>query len=538
MMMVDCPRCRTKLRDGARFCTVCGLPAAEIAAETERLVTAITSAGGGGATSDAHSGRVLDSKYELLEHLGEGGMGSVYRARRLHIGDEVAVKVLNERGLADRSAAERFRREARSAASIAHPNVVAIHDFSEGRPDGPPAYIVMELVRGESLRGLLKREGRLGGLRAVALMQDVCAGLAEAHRRGVIHRDLKPDNVIVVPPAREGEREVAKVVDFGIAKLCGPDSQLALTQTGALVGTPYYMSPEQCRGETLDARSDVYSLGAMLYEMLAGSPPFRADTIGGLISKHLGELPQPFPPGLKVSPALEAACLRALSKRPEERQADAFEFGRSLRGQDDAQNPADSRAPYHLSHIQTARAEAFGEVPARPKAETARLLKWAAAALALFAFAAVGASLAWFLWPRDDPDTGRRETARVDIPRPSPAQDTGSEVPKGSQDLKGEWVGTFGPLGLPATLTVEESAGGILTGILTQGSVKVAFTGSFDPATRRVTIKETRVLSGGDWSLGENSGSLSSDGRTMSGTGGDALGRQLGVNYQWSFTRH
>lgn len=145
-------------------------------------------------------------------------MGAVYRARRVHIGDEVAVKVLHGSFVADADAVERFRREARAAAMLRHPNVVTIHDFGEARGSAAPAYIVMELAEGASLRALLRSEGRLGPARAVALMGDICAGVGAAHRRQIVHRDLKPDNIIVLPPDVEGERETAKVVDFGIAK--------------------------------------------------------------------------------------------------------------------------------------------------------------------------------------------------------------------------------------------------------------------------------------------------------------------------------
>ncbi|HYG11619.1 MAG TPA: serine/threonine-protein kinase [Pyrinomonadaceae bacterium] len=275
-------------------------------------------------------GHTLDSKYELVARLGEGGMGAVYRARRVHIGDEVAVKVLHQSFVADGDAVERFRREARAAAMLRHPNVVTIHDFGEARGESAPAYIVMELVEGVSLRVLLRSVGKLAPARAVALMQDICAGVGAAHRRQIVHRDLKPDNIIILPPDAEGERETAKVVDFGIAKLRDHAALPTLTQAGTLIGTPYYMSPEQCRGDALDARSDVYSLGAVLYEMLAGAPPFTATTITGVVTKHLTEPPPPFAPGAGVPRVLESVCLRALSKEVNARQPDATTFGREL----------------------------------------------------------------------------------------------------------------------------------------------------------------------------------------------------------------
>ena len=176
-----CPQCQEVLKDNARFCSNCGLSFSSYNTPTERAQMS-----GEDETlslQDPLVGHVLDSKYELLERLGEGGMGAVYRARRVLIGDEVAVKVLLKKFVADQQAIERFRREARAAAMLRHPNVVTIHDFGEARGLDAPAYIVMELVEGESLRDLLQREGRIEAERAVSLMRDICAGVGAAHRR-------------------------------------------------------------------------------------------------------------------------------------------------------------------------------------------------------------------------------------------------------------------------------------------------------------------------------------------------------------------
>jgi serine/threonine-protein kinase len=275
-------------------------------------------------------GRVLDGKYEIVSPIGEGGMGSVYRARRLLIGDEVAVKVLHAKFVNDAPLVERFRREARAAAQLHHPNIVTIHDYGEARGREGFAYIVMELVHGESLRALLRRGGRMDAARAVSLMRDMCAGVGAAHRRGIVHRDLKPDNIIVVPADEDSPAERVKVVDFGIAKLRDMAADGTLTEAGAVVGTPFYMSPEQCKGEPLDARADVYSLGALLHEMLAGSPPFNATSLAGIILKHVSEPPPPLPVDVAASPALRDAIKRALSKDPGARQRDASEFSREI----------------------------------------------------------------------------------------------------------------------------------------------------------------------------------------------------------------
>jgi len=331
---MDCPNCHRPLREGAQFCTACGVRTEHGGRGSLSDSVPTAEAGGAGrpgaAEADSLIGRVLDGKYEILARLGEGGMGSVYRARRVHIGDEVAVKVLHAKFVDDDTLVERFRREARAAAQLQHPNVVTIHDYGEARGPEGFAYIVMELVRGVSLRELLRREGPLDVARAAALMRDICAGVGAAHRRDIVHRDIKPDNIIVLPPEVDGDGERVKVVDFGIAKLRDMAGDSTLTQAGAMVGTPFYMSPEQCRGEHLDARADVYSLGSLLYEMVAGQTPFTAPSITGVISKHLTEAPPPVPERLNVPPALQHVLARSLSKDPEGRQRDATEFAREV----------------------------------------------------------------------------------------------------------------------------------------------------------------------------------------------------------------
>jgi serine/threonine protein kinase len=267
-------------------------------------------------------GKILDSKYELVARLGRGGFGVVYRARRLHLAREVAIKVLNREYSEDKIALKRFRLEAFAASKLNHPNVVTIYDL--GEPRGTiPAYIVMELIEGESLRAILQRVGRLNPESATEIARQICAGVGAAHRSNIVHRDLKPDNVILLPANEDRERETVKVVDFGLAKLRDVTSISMLTESGVVVGTPYYMSPEQCRGETLDARSDVYSIGALLYELLCGKPPFTAPSVTGVIAKHLTEEPPQLSSDLKIPPSLEAAIRRALAKEPDARQENA-----------------------------------------------------------------------------------------------------------------------------------------------------------------------------------------------------------------------
>ncbi len=275
-------------------------------------------------------GNVLDGKYQLLSKLGEGGMGTVYRARRVHIGDEVAVKVLHTRYIAQQEAIERFRREARAAAQLRHANVVVIYDYGEARESGVLGYIVMELVEGKSLGDILETEGKILPTRTAAIMRQICAGVGAAHKRNIIHRDLKPDNIVVLPAEGIDGVESIKVVDFGLAKLRDMLGGDTITKTGTIMGTPYYMSPEQCRGESLDPRSDVYSLGAILYEMLGGHRPFTAPSAAAVIVKHLTEEPPILANESSLPQPLVQTYKRALAKKPEHRHSDATALGREI----------------------------------------------------------------------------------------------------------------------------------------------------------------------------------------------------------------
>lgn len=335
---MNCPNCQQTLEENARFCASCGL--IFIGDMSRGSNCSAATSGMAGKTADDETvetvvrtdplpGRTLDDRYKLLARLGQGGMGTVYRARRVHIGDEVAVKVLHRDYSTEEDIVERFRREARAAAALRHPNVVTIYDYSETRSEAL-AYIVMELVPGVPLGQLLKNGNRLPLKRAVALMSHICAGVGAAHHRQIVHRDLKPDNVIVVPPGSDGETETARVVDFGIARLRDLAATRALTQSGMIIGTPFYMSPEQCRGDETDARSDVYSLGVMFYEMIAGLRPFNAPTPTGVIARHLTQAPPPLHATLNIPRAVEAVLMRALAKDPQARQVDATAFAREL----------------------------------------------------------------------------------------------------------------------------------------------------------------------------------------------------------------
>jgi serine/threonine protein kinase len=529
-----CPGCQQLLPDDSLFCSRCGVATAKINLNTTIKNSPDTDPNNkirDHGSHDPRIGLVLDSKYQLIERLGQGGMGAVYRAKRLHIGDEVAVKLLSHDLLRDEYAIERFRREARSAAMIRHPNVVSIHDFNDAGDNGDSkeAYIVMELVSGESLRQLLEHESRLPPERAVALMLNICAGVGVAHRQGLLHRDLKPDNVIVTPATLDSERETAKVVDFGLAKI-REENVSPLTETGSLMGTIYYMSPEQCRGEKLDPRADVYSLGAMLYEMLSAHPPFRSSNITGLITKHLNEPPPPFEPSLLIPPALAAVCFKALAKSRELRQVDAIAFGKEL------QTALSDPTVYRNVGLSA------NSLPPTITSErrTSHLWKWIVAivGVSIFAIVLVGLGVAAkfgpdLLWQKKSPPEQNNRAQTTPKPQESPANVAAANVSVG--DLSGKWTGTYGPLNQTTTLTINNHNGDSFEGILEQGGTRVAFKGTIESGT--IHMKQSAVLSGADWSLGEDSGTVSSDGKRMSGTGQDAMGGALGITYQWTFSR-
>jgi eukaryotic-like serine/threonine-protein kinase len=280
-------------------------------------------------------GCVLDGKYRLEEKLGEGGMGTVYRAKHVLIDNDLAVKVLHSSLVADRHAVARFQREAMAAARIKHPNAVGVTDFGitelEDSRAGQIVYIVMELFIGESLRDIIEREGPLPVDRAVSIIRQVCLALDVAHRNGIIHRDVKPDNIVI---DKNGQGELVKVLDFGIAKLKdGPtgENRGRLTRQGVIIGSPHYLSPEQCQNTELDSRSDIYSLGIVLYEMLTGDVPFKAPTPIAVAMMHTTDQPVPVREKRPDIPdSIEHVVMRALEKLPENRPQTALELALEL----------------------------------------------------------------------------------------------------------------------------------------------------------------------------------------------------------------
>jgi serine/threonine-protein kinase len=264
--------------------------------------------------------RVLNGRYEVESRLGEGGMATVFGGSDRLLGRKVAIKVLARQYAKDRTAVERFRREAQAAAGLNHPNVVSV--FDTGSDEGVH-YIVMEQVQGRTLADIIRNESALPPSRAADIAVGICRALASAHEKGMVHRDVKPGNVLLTP---EGG---VKVADFGIARVASVDT---LTATGSVMGTASYLSPEQARGGSIDPRSDIYSLGCVLYEMLTGKPPFDGETPLSIAYKHVEE--QPVPPS-SLNPAvpaeLEAVVEKAMAKDPDDRYGSAAEMARDLR---------------------------------------------------------------------------------------------------------------------------------------------------------------------------------------------------------------
>ncbi|OYT71358.1 MAG: hypothetical protein CFK52_08330 [Chloracidobacterium sp. CP2_5A] len=280
-------------------------------------------------TSDQSSlvGQIIDEKVRLEAILGQGGMGAVYRGRHLMLERTVAVKVLRPEILTIEGALERFFREARTAAATEHPNIVTVYDFGK-LPDGG-AYLILEFIEGKGLRAILQEQAILPPSLALPILSEVCAAVEFAHRRSIIHRDLKPDNIML--KRRDDGSATAKVLDFGLAKTVEEaETSSSITRTGELVGTPAYMSPEHCSGDNLDARSDLYSLAIIAYEMLCGQPPFRG-RVAAILTSQIQRPPAPLRDlNPNLSPALEEAVLSGLAKKPYDRPASVAEWWNRL----------------------------------------------------------------------------------------------------------------------------------------------------------------------------------------------------------------
>lgn len=273
-------------------------------------------------------GTVLAGNYEILEVLGQGGMGVVYRGKHSLMERIVAIKMLLSQLISDTNSVKRFQQESKAAARLKHPHIIDVYDFGIS-PAGQP-YIVMEFLEGTPLSDLIKKEGQIGVERSIKLISQACDALDHAHKQGVVHRDLKPSNIVLTQ--YDEEKDYVKVVDFGVAKLIevGNNNEgQRLTQAGEVCGSPVYMSPEQCMGQDLDARSDIYSMGIVLYETLTGKLPILGKTMVDTMSKHISEPPVPFNearPDLYIPERLEWVVMKAMAKDPAQRHQTMEEF--------------------------------------------------------------------------------------------------------------------------------------------------------------------------------------------------------------------
>jgi predicted Ser/Thr protein kinase len=279
-----------------------------------------------GARQDRYLGKLIKGRYKVLKKLGEGGMGTVYLAEQMSVGRKVALKLLQGNYATDDEFIGRFRREARLAASLNHRNIVTVYDFDQS--DDESLFIAMEYLDGGKLSDVIRRDGPLSIGRAARLGLQIAEGLEAAHRAGVIHRDIKPDNIMVMG---EESVEAVKLMDFGIARLRDVGAASRLTRADVIMGTPAYMAPEQAEGAEVSEQTDIYALGIVLYEMLSGSVPFKASTPSAVLVKQIQEAPVPLRKLRREIPAsIERVVMQALEKKPQKRQRDMREVVQGL----------------------------------------------------------------------------------------------------------------------------------------------------------------------------------------------------------------
>ncbi len=379
-------------------------------------------------------GTLVHERYRILELIGRGGMGVVYRAEHELMERIVAIKMLLPQLLADENALPRFQREARAASRLNHPNIIALHDFGLTE-DGLP-YLVMDYIDGKSLADILKNEGQLGVQRTAHIFTQVCDALAHAHELGIIHRDLKPGNIMIVQ--KKDEKESIKVVDFGVAKMFEGEDEIdsqRLTATGELFGSPVYMSPEQCQGLELTPRSDIYSLGCVIYETLTGKLPHCGRTVLETISRQMQSPAQPFAearPDLYIPDWLEKAVFEALEKDIEKRPPDMRALQNALALGTFNNSTSQMRAiPGNSSRQATiaptaltsrAAIKTVDRTNAAAPAESGQMMPWVITAIAVVALA-ISTSCVYSMWCQS-----QKAQAAIQAVVATPAVQQGSPV--------------------------------------------------------------------------------------------------------------
>ena len=332
-MTMKCPKCQAENTETARFCSQCATPMISPADDQPAFTTTLQI-----PADQLARGTLFAGRYEIIEELGAGGMGRVYRAEDTKVKEQVALKLIRPEIAADRKTIDRFRNELKIARRVRHKNVTGMYDLGEEKGIH---YITMEYVPGEDLRSLIRRVGQLPIAKSISIAEQVCEGLAEAHDLGIVHRDLKPANTMI---DRDGN---ARIMDFGIALSA---EVKGISEAGIMIGTPEYMSPEQAAGAEVDGRSDIYSLGVILYKMLTGRLPFEADTAVDLLLKHKTEKPRdPRELDALIPESLSRVILRCLAKAPDDRWADAREFRTALHAVEEPDKTASIVSPHQTS---------------------------------------------------------------------------------------------------------------------------------------------------------------------------------------------
>jgi len=312
-VVTKCPKCQSDNPETSRFCADCGTqlpPSEEISAPTETLEA---------PKEELTTGSTFAGRYQIIEELGKGGMGKIYKVMDTKIKEKVALKLLKPEIASDKNTIERFSNELKFARKIRHENVCQMYDLNEEKGTH---YITMEYIHGEDLKRLIRKMGQMSAGQAIPIAKQVCEGLVAAHKLGVVHRDLKPQNIMV------DEEGNARIMDFGIARsLKGK----GITGAGVMIGTPEYMSPEQVEGKEVDQRSDIYSLGVILYEMVTGRVPFEGDTPFTIGVKHKSEIPKdPKELNAQVPTDLSGVILKCMEKDKEQRYQSAGEVRSEL----------------------------------------------------------------------------------------------------------------------------------------------------------------------------------------------------------------